>query len=269
MIMRRLMEKDSEMLARREAIAYLRNRLKPEEYVPKNISSVGDIYRQRALLKQQPGTDSIISHVAQVIINGIDNGLRMRTLDCLKVLRSLTRSVGSASISYDTVEKLFRIYKKFIFSQNDDVKWCVSAIVKGRPLSDSAVEWLIQNCTYSDHILNRLLLYPTTHPRITQWAKKAYHDNSVPEERLSELIALLLNARNADKFARNNGANIIVWAIFKSRISNKEKVSLLKKYCNIEAFASIVAVADRLRSPEILSHFLEKLEQQERSTMCI
>lgn len=266
MVMKRLMEKDSETLARQQAIAYLRNRLKPEEYVLKNICSVGDIYRQRAMLKQQLGTDTIISHVARVIINGIDNGHRMRTLDCLKVLRSLTRSAGSASLSHDTIEKLFRIYQKFVFSQNDDVKWCVSAIVKGRPLADSAIEWLIQNCTYSDHILNRLLLYPTTHPRITQWAEKAYHDNSVPE-RLSELIALLLNARNAYKFARDNGANIIIWAIFKARISDEEKVGLLKKYCNVEAFASIVAVADRLRSPEILSHFLDKLEEQERSTM--
>ena len=266
MVMKRLMEKDSETLARREAIEYLRYRLKPEEYDLKNICSVGDIYRQRAMLKQQPGTDTIISHIAQVIINGIDSGHRMRTLDCLKVLRSLTRTMGSASISNDTVEKLFQIYKKFVFSQNDTVKWCVSVIIKGRPLTDSAVEWLIQNCTYSDHILNRLLLYPITHPRITQWAEKAYHDNAVPE-RLSELIALLINVRNADKFARDNGVNVIVWAIFKSRISNEEKIGMLKKYCNVEAFASIVAVADRLRSPEILSYFLDKLERQELNAM--
>ncbi|MBI4285365.1 MAG: hypothetical protein HY670_05650 [Chloroflexi bacterium] len=264
MVMRRLLERDSETLARREAIAFLHNRLNPEEYVLKNINSVRDIYRQRATLKQQPGTDSIISHVAQVIINGIENGHRMRTLDCLKVLRSLSRNVRSASISYDTVEKLFLIYKKFVFSQKDEVKWCVSAIVKGRPLSDDAVEWLIQNCTHSDHILNRLLLYPTNHPKITQWAEKAYHENSVPEERRSELIALLLNIENADKFAHDNGANIMVWAIFKSRISIEGKVSLLKKYCNVEAFASIVTVADRLGSLEILSHFLDKLQRQER-----
>jgi len=152
MVMKRLMEKDSETLARQEAIAYLRYRLKPEDYVLKNIRSVGDIYRQRAMLKQQPGTDTIISHIAQIIIDSIDSGHRMRTLDCLKVLRSLTRDMGSTSLSNDTVEKLFRIYKKFVFSQNDTVKWCVSVIIKGQTLADSAVEWLIENCTFSDHM---------------------------------------------------------------------------------------------------------------------
>ena len=119
MVMKRLMEKDSETLARQEAIAYLRYRLKPEEYVRENIRSVRDIYQQRALLKQQTGTDTIISHIAQVIINGIDRGHRMRTLDCLKVLRSLTRNMGSSVLSKDTLDELFQIYKKFVlYTQN-------------------------------------------------------------------------------------------------------------------------------------------------------
>ena len=119
MVMKRLMEKDSETIARREAIVYLRYRLNPEEYVQENIRSVKDIYQQRTLLKQQKGTDAAISHIAQVIINGTDSGHRMRTLDCLKVLRSLTKNMGSSVLSKDTVGELFQIYKKFVFSKKN------------------------------------------------------------------------------------------------------------------------------------------------------
>ncbi len=161
-----------------QAIEYLQSRLEPEEYVLNTIHSVRDIYLYRAWLKQIAGTDVIISHVSQIMVDALDTGYRMRTLDCLKVLHSLTKSVEPISLRQSTVEKLFRVYQEFIFHSNDSVRWCVSAILKDKIMTDSAIDWLIQKWTLSDHVLNRLLLYPIAHPKIRLWAENLYTHTS-------------------------------------------------------------------------------------------
>ncbi len=252
-----------EQLTLHQAIECLQHLLALEDDPLGAIRTVRDLYQYRALLRRSGGTDTVISHVAQIIIDATNSGQRMRTLDCLKTLRSLAKSVDSDSLSRATIEKLFRIYQQFVFNRNDEIKWCVSVILKDKPLPASAIEWLIQNCANSEHVLNRLLRYPTAHPTITSWAGKAYRDGFAPGRR-SELVALLINPANAASFARSNDSNTLCWGIFKARIPNRQKIALLKKYCSFESFASVVEIAGRLNSRDLLSHFQEKLKNQEQ-----
>jgi len=101
-----------------------------------------------------------------------------------------------------TVAMLFRIYQQFIFQNNENVQWCVSVIVKGKLLSDAAINRLVKNSNRSEHIINRLLLYPEPHPKIRKWAKRVYGEDSL-RRRGSEVMALLMTQKNsADHFAR-------------------------------------------------------------------
>lgn len=261
------MEPYLDSLSPEEAVEYLELHLltyEPEDFVLQRVQTVRDIYEYRSPLKTFRASDRIISHVAGIIVAAIDQGLRMRTLDCLKVLRSLAKSSDPSDLKPSTIKKLFKIYQVFIFRENEDIQWCVSAILKDKPLPDSAIDWLIQNCHKSEHIVNRLLLYPGSHRAIRAWAEQVYRKDELLRRR-SEVIAALISPGNADSFAQENDANTLVWAIFKAHISKREKVALLKQYSTFEAFASIVDIADRLESSDLLRHFLGKLRKEGRA----
>ena len=253
-----------ENLSIHEAIQYLELHLltyEPEEYVLGKIKTIRDLYQHRTPLKAFIGTDPIVSHIAGIIVTAIEDGIRMRSLDCLKVLRAVVRSGDPTALKPDTIALLFRIYQQFIFRENENVQWCASVILKGKILSDDAVDWLVQNSSKSEHIVNRLLLYPEPHPTIQRWAKRIYDEDRLPRRR-SEVIALLLAQNSADLLARNNDLNTFVWAVFKSHLERKQKLALLGKYSTFETFASVVEIADRLQSPELLRQVLTKLKRE-------
>lgn len=254
-----------ENLSIRKAIQYIELQLltyEPEEYVLGEIKTIRDLYEHRTPLKAFIGTDPIVSHIAGIIVAAIDNGIRMRTLDCLKVLRAMVKSGQPTALKPDTVAMLFRIYQQFIFRDNESVQWCVSVILKGKVLSDVAIDWLVQNSSRSEHIVNRLLLYPEPHPKIKEWARRIADEDELPRRR-SEVMALLLTQNSADHFARNNDLNTFAWAVFKSHLERQQKIALLGKYSAFETFASMVEIADRLKSPELLRQVLTKLKKEE------
>lgn len=152
-----------ESLSIHEAIQHLELRIitcEPEEYVHGQIMTTRDLYEHRTPLKTFIGTDRIVSHIARIMVEAIDDGVRLRTLDCIKVLRSLVKSAQPTALRPHTIDMLFRIYQQFIFRDNENVQWGVSVILKGKVLSDDAIDWLVENSNKSEHIVNRLLLYP-------------------------------------------------------------------------------------------------------------
>lgn len=262
---------DNKNLSTTEAIEFLNRHLliyAPEDYVLQYIQTVRDVYEHRTILKEFNGTDQIISHLAQIIIQEIKIKGRMRTLDCLKVLRALTKQIDPSDLLPSTIQQLFKIYKNFIFRNNEEVQWCVSAILKDKPLSDEAINWLILNSDKSYHIVNRLLLYPNGHPAISSWGEQVYQNNCLPSRR-SELIALFLTPTNADSLVQECNEMTFMWAIYKARIPTKQKIALLKKYCSMAAFNSVVDISDRLQAPEVLKYFLKKLIKQETANQTI
>jgi len=254
-----------------EAIERLERHLltyEPEKYVVGQITTVRELYEDRVALKTFVGTEQIISHIARIIVGAIRDKRRMRTLDCLRVLRSLVKSGRSTNLEPETIGDLFRIYQEFIFRDNEDVQWCVSAILKDKALSDDAVVWLVQNAGKSKHIVNRLLLYPEPHPEIRTWAQRIHQEDDLSRRR-SELIALLLSPDNADHLALDSDVNTFVWAVFKSRLPREQKIRLVENHSTFEAFSSVVEVADRLESPDLLRKFLKKIKNEERTNRSV
>lgn len=251
----------------REAIERLDLKIltyEPEKFLTRYVRDVRGIYHCRFVVRGFIGSNEIISYIANIIVGAIEAGERMRTLDCLKVLKSLVKQNATSELELqsDTIDKLFRIYQEFIFRDNEEVQWCVSVFLKDRPLSEDAIDWLIDNESKSDHIVNRLLLYPIpSDPKILSWAQKVYEEDALPDRR-SEIIAILLSACDANDLASDNDPNEFLWGVFKSHLPYRDKVALLKKHCCLEAFGSVVDIASRLKSPDILQHFLRKLKRK-------
>lgn len=249
-----------------QAIQYVDLQLltyEPEEYVLQEIKTIRDLYEHRMPLKTFIGTDPIVSHIAGIIVTAIDNRIRMRTLDCLRVLRAVVKSGPPTALKPSTVAMLFRIYQQFIFQNNENVQWCVSVILKGKILSDAAINWLVQNSNRSEHIINRLLLYPEPHPKIKEWAKRVYGEDSLRPRR-SEVMALLMTRNRADHFARTNDLNTFAWAVFKSHLESPQKIAILGKYSTFETFASVIEIAYRLKSRELLQQLLANLNKEKQ-----
>lgn len=224
-----------------------------------NIKSLKDIYQYRHILKQVKSSGKAVGFITDLILTAIQNKHRFRTLDCLKVLRSLIKNLPEENeLSEETVAKLFEIYKHFIFSGREDVQWCISSVIKDKRLGDEAVDWLVSNQLHSTHIVNRLLLYPHPHPKIKNWAEQVLSKDRLPDRR-SELIAILIE-KDLPKAAVKEDSSTIQWAIFKSRVPHESKTNLLKQYSDFDSLQATIEIADRLNSPDILRSLLEKLE---------
>lgn len=233
------------------------------KYEPENlfklIRSIRDVYQYRRILKQVKNSDQFVECVADLILTAVQKTQRFRTLDCLKVLRTLIKNLPeNYELPERTTTKLFEIYKHFIFSGKEDVQWCVSSILKDKKLSDEAINWLISNQSKSKHIVNRLLLYPCSHPQIKKWAEQILSKDRLSDRR-SELIAILIE-KDLPEAINNDSSSTIQWAIFKSHLPYESKINLLKQHSDLDSLQTTIEIADRLNSPDLLYSLLEKLE---------
>ncbi|MBD1860955.1 MULTISPECIES: hypothetical protein [Trichocoleus] len=223
------------------------------------IKSVRDIYQYRHTLKKVKSSDKAVECITDIILAAIRKTQRFRTLDCLKVLRSLVKNIPEDNeLSERTVAKLFEVYKHFVFSHREDVQWCVSSIIKDKKLSGEAIDWLIGNQSESTHIVNRLLLYPCPHPQIKNWAEQVLSKSELSDRR-SDLIAILIE-KDLPKAAAKDSSSTIQWAIFKSRLPCETKINLLNQYSDFDSLQATIEIAERLNSPDILRSLLKKIE---------
>jgi hypothetical protein len=75
-------------------------------------------------------------------------------------------------------------------------------------------------------------------------------------------MALLMTQNSADYFARTNDLNTFVWAVFKSHLESRQKIAILGKYSTFETFASVIEIAHRLKSRELLQQLLANLNKE-------
>ena len=223
------------------------------------IRNVKDVYQYRYIIKQVESSDKAVAAITDLILAAIQRRQRFRTLDCLKVLKSLVKNLSEGNdLPKETTAKLFEIYKHFILTGRDDIKWCVSSIIKDKKLDDEAIDWLVSNQLHSTHIVNRLLLYPYQHSQIKNWVEQVLFKDDL-QNRRSELIAILIE-KDLPKIATKENSSTIQWAIFKSRLPYENKIELLKRYSDVDSLQATIEIADRLNSPDILRNLLEKLE---------
>jgi hypothetical protein len=89
---------------------------------PPNISN--------ATIKQVKSSDKAVAAIADLILAATQKRQRFRTLDYLKVLKSLVKNLPEDNdLSEETIAKLFEIYKYFVLSGREDIQWCVSSII--------------------------------------------------------------------------------------------------------------------------------------------
>ena len=217
----------------------------PNAFLSKYVRSVKDIYQHRYYLKILPSIDSVIQPLAGFILDALENELRFRQFDCLKVIRAIVRDEHDPELSPETISLLFRLYRHYIYDSRDEIQWCVSSFLRGRQLLDSEVLWIISNWQESKHFINRILRYPVVHQRIIKWAKARYRAGDLAD-RKSELIGLLISDSIPSSVARETQETLI-WAIYYSRAKEREKAQLLDSLFSTQYAESFIEVCVRLR----------------------
>ena len=117
--------------------------LVPLQDAAKLVQSPKDIYELRSTLKYAQYSENIVRHLAYILVNAVDSGARFRQFDCLKVLRAIVKDQTEPQLSPETTSLLFRLYKHYIFHHREEVRWCVSAILRGRVLAELELDWLL------------------------------------------------------------------------------------------------------------------------------
>jgi hypothetical protein len=232
---------------------------KPVEWVKKTVFTTKDIYDYRYALKRIESNPTLVDYIASIILQQVKTGKRFRKVDCLKVLKSIKRNLPNYNeLKSETIDKLFELYIYFIFFESDDILWSASSLLKDLNLSKKSIDWLIENFEKSEHITNRLLLYPNPNKKIKNWAKEMYLSGRI-HDRNYELLAILIN-NDLPNYIGDEDSNTILWAIFKSRISIERKIKLTIKYSDLNSLESVIKISDRLETPKIVQGLLSKLK---------
>jgi hypothetical protein len=235
--------------------------LLPEQSLPKYIHSSKDIYEYRSLLKQLLLNEYTLNYLLDIIIATVKNKTRIRTLDCLKVLRAILRNNPfGLELSNETIRKLFFLHQTYIFHKNEQVCSCANVLVKSQRLDDESISWIIANWEKSSHLLNRLLRYPENNHLLIQWATEIYKSGKL-SERKSEIIGILIG-ENIPAFIQESGSSII-WAIYYAKGSNEIKQNLLIENFRIESIDQIWVVAIRLKLSKVIEFMQNKIREQQ------
>ena len=235
--------------------------LLPEQSLPRYIHSTKDIYQHRSLLKQLLLSEYTLNYLLDIVIASVKNKSRIRTLDCLRVLRAVLRNNPfGIEISNEAISKLFFLHQKFIFHKNEQVCACANMLVKSQRLDDESIAWVIANWEKSDHLLNRLLRYPENHHLIIQWATEIYQSGKL-RDRKSEIIGILIG-ENIPAFVRES-SNSIIWAIYYSKVPDEIKQKLLIENCTMESIEPLWKVAIRLKLSRVIEFMQKKVREQQ------
>jgi hypothetical protein len=235
--------------------------LLPEQSLPRYIHSTKDIYEHRSLLKQLLLNEYTLNYLLDIVIASVKNKTRIRTLDCLRVIRAVLRNNSfGLKISNETISKLFFLHQTFIFHKNEQVCACANVLVKSQRLDDESIAWVISNWEKSDHLKNRLLRYPENHPLINQWATEIYQSGKM-QDRKSEIIGILIS-ENIPAFVSESRSSLI-WAIYYSKVPNEIKQKLLIENFSMESIESLWEVAIRLKFSKVIEFMQKKVRDQQ------
>lgn len=219
-----------------------------EKHLPQIVRNVKDIYIQRFLLRDIPGSDFAVDYLASIVLEALKSKQRIRTYDCLKVIRSIVRNRNTKQLSTKITHKLFNLYQIFVFSEREEIQWCVSAFLKNQLLVSKDIDWLIENYRRSNHIVNRLLRYPRPTDAIRRWAEEVC-SSALLLERHSEVIGLLLPERFQELRSTEDAVSL-AWGVYYAHANDSEKEEMLMQMANIETVESVMEVARRLHYPK-------------------
>lgn len=223
----------------------------PEAVLPVVAPDVKALYTNRSFVRLAPCTDFVVGYIAQMLIAVTKSGVRFRKYECLRNIRQIIRSHSSQDdLSRHTVDLLFVLYQHYIYSEKEEIQWCVSSFLKDRTLLPEHISWLIENATTSTHLVNRLLRYPKADPQIVEWARMTLESGNLPD-RSAELLGLLID-EELPEVAGSMPRAAILWGIYYSRASIETKSRLLRSVVTAECADEALTIAMRLRLPEVV-----------------
>ena len=143
-----------------------------------------------------------------------------------------------------------------MFDRLDEIRWCVSAILKGKPLQPRQIRWLLDHYQESEHIVNRLLRYPRFDPAIADWARATMRTHKLAE-RMSELLGRLI-FQTLPPEAAQLPIPTVLWGIYYSCAESPVKQRLLEQSASVDAVDDLIEIALRLHVPAILKKFVSE-----------
>lgn len=171
----------------------------------------------------------------------------------LSVLRNVIRSNPTMVFDEEANKLSFQVFKKYIFHNNADMNSYANRLLVNVILDDESVKWLIDNYDESEHIMNRILRYPTYNERIANWAKQQYKHNTLPK-RNSELIGLLIHKELPQFVISDN--KVKIWGIYYSKVSDDIKKQLLFAAYSVEVLNDFISICKRLGYFDLIEEIL-------------
>jgi hypothetical protein len=205
--------------------------------------------------------EDALNFVLDILIDSINSNRRFKTLPSLKVIRAIKKRFSETfRFQGHTVDKLFFLFKTFIFHSNPLVQECVNIYLKNQELNDVQIEWLITNFQKSVHVVNRLLRYPANHKLIALWASEILSANALPE-RASEVLSFLIES-DLRIYSHISNQNII-WGVYYAKVSEDTKRALLRAMFNEILFVDLLEVSERLGFIDVCVELVEYMQKKE------
>lgn len=225
----------------------------PERVLPLLAPDIKSAYINRHYLRLAPCTNFVISSLASQIIDATEAKVRFRRYECLRTIKLILRSAPRDDLlSTETKALLFRLYQLYVFSEKEEIQWCVSIYLKDKELESQQIQWLINNVEKSTHLLNRLLRYPVFNRLIAKWAAQVFAENSYPD-RTAEIAGLLIK-KDFPRLLLEMSSETLLWAVYYSQATIEQKEKMIIRAVKPEAADSALEIALRLGLPRILHH---------------
>lgn len=237
----------------------------PVTFFPRYLKSIDDVAALRSQLRNCEYCDFAIEYLTHLVFARVLQSRRKNLLYGLQAIKWVlrNRSGDSLSISASTVDRLFELYQHFVFDRLDDIRWCVSAILKDKPLRPAQIRWLLDHHQDSEHIVNRLLRYPKFDLLIAEWARKMIGTHKLTE-RTSELLGRLI-VDDLPPEARQLPTAAVYWAIYYSSAELESKRRLLERCASTDALDDLIEISLRLKSPGVLRRVLTQKAAEQRA----
>lgn len=232
------------------------------QFFPDNIPesfliSYEEILKLENFIKFSSPNKKILHRLLDIVLDLLENNRRFQKFRLVKLIQVHSKFIV---VNKTLLEKFFKVYQNLIFNSNAETCWKLSVILKEVILNNQQINWLIENAKENEFIQNRLLRYPQKNKLISNWAKEMMSKNLL-ESRKSELIGLILNFDQ--RFLTDNNNNMM-WAIHYSKLSPKDKQSLLKKYLTDESLSEFIEVCSRNQFFGLIAEvYLEQSELHE------
>lgn len=230
----------------------------PDTFFPKYLQSLDDVAEHRARLRMCGYSDFAVEHLTTLLWDTIQRKRRKNLIHGLRALKWILKNRGEAAIPIEstTIDRLFELYQHFVFDRLEDIRWCVSAILKDKLLRPSQIRWLIEHQAESEHIVNRLLRYPSFDAPIADWARRMLRTRRL-EERRSELLGrLIIDSLPPESHAFP--ATTVLWAVYYSCAPLEIKCILLEESAVDRAADAVIEICLRLNLPRVLHRLRDR-----------